>query len=97
MCYRENLWVVSGDNGLYYSNDGMTWSQSNITDGNVNSVTYGNGMWLACGYGIYCSADGITWTQYYVSLIPTRFVTKMAYGHLICGLLKAYQPACIIH
>ena len=57
------------DKGLYYSNDGKSWIQSNITNGNFHNVYNANGMWITCSYdnnggkGLYYSTDGKIWTQ----------------------------------
>ena len=46
------------------STGGMTWTQSNITSGDFNSVYYGNNIWVAgSGDGLWHSTDGKTWTQ----------------------------------
>ena len=52
--------------GLYYSTDGKTWTQSNVTSGHFKNIVYANGLWVAgCGIdkGLYYSTDGKTWTQ----------------------------------
>ena len=67
--YGNGLWVAcgSGDNGLWWSEDGKTWTQSNITSGDFyGGARYANGLWVICGCnnnGIYWSEDGKTWTQ----------------------------------
>ena len=59
--------ACSSDNkGLYYSNDGMTWTQSNMTNGYFDCIYYNDGMWVAGGHNseneiIYYSTDAITW------------------------------------
>lgn len=64
--FGKNIWVAAGydSTGLYYSLDGMTWTQSNITSITVGTVCYANGIWVACSYdnGIYYSLDGMVWT-----------------------------------
>ena len=57
--------IVTGGNGLYYSEDGKTWTQSNITSGAFNSVYYSNNVWVAGGrsVGLYYSEDGKNWVQ----------------------------------
>ena len=55
------LWVASSSgNGLYYSTDGESWTQSNITSGDFNLVYHANGLWIS---GRYYSTDGKNWTQ----------------------------------
>ncbi len=62
------LWVAGGY-GVGYSYDAITWNAS--SSGNsilqyVNSITYGNGKFLAMGFGTtyvaMYSTDGINWT-----------------------------------
>ena len=73
--YANGIWVTSTYSGstcrgIYYSTDGKTWTQSNIT-ANSQGVYYANGVWVANGnirstssiQGIYYSTDGKTWTQ----------------------------------
>ena len=46
--YANGIWVAgSGNRGLYYSQDGITWTQSNLTSGIFNTATYANGIWVA--------------------------------------------------
>ena len=70
--YNANgIWVAgSSGNGLYYSTDGKTWTQSNITSISIGSagynedLYYSNGIWVAgSNTGLYYSTDGKTWTQ----------------------------------
>lgn len=61
----NGLWVAGAiDNGLYYSQDGMTWTQSAMKTGSFTTVHYAEGMWIAgSANGTYYSEDGINWTQ----------------------------------
>lgn len=64
--YKGNgLWVAGAiDNGIYYSQDGMTWTQSAMKTGSFTSIYYENFMWIAGSTnGIYYSEDGMNWTQ----------------------------------
>jgi hypothetical protein len=48
------------------SADGITWTASTTAGAinvSINSVTYGNSMFVAVGGGIYTSSDGAAWTQ----------------------------------
>ena len=68
--YIDELWVAytkgtSGDNsGLWYSEDGINWSQSNINSGRVFGVSKSTNKWVAIHptTGIYYSEDGKTYT-----------------------------------
>lgn len=70
IAFFNNIFVslrghVSKD-GIYYSHDGKTWSQTNITSGSFYECVYFNEKFIASGYsenGIYYSEDGITWTK----------------------------------
>ena len=67
----KRIWVAGSDSnkGLYYSEDGKNWTQSNITTrGAFYTVYYDNGIWVASGRyndhnGLYYSEDGKTWTK----------------------------------
>lgn len=58
-------WVAGSiDNGIYYSTDGITWTQTNIKSGTFLSLHYANGLWVAGSTnGTFFSEDGITWSQ----------------------------------
>ena len=47
--YSNGIWVAGSfsGTGLYYSTDGKTWAQSNITSEDFYSVYYSNGIWVA--------------------------------------------------
>ena len=61
MAYADNLWVAASINnygsGLYYSEDGKNWEQSNITSGSFGAVAYADNLWVAGsnGNGLYYS------------------------------------------
>ncbi|MDR2304288.1 MAG: hypothetical protein LBE10_06845 [Treponema sp.] len=67
LSYAGNYWIAGGsdNNGLWYSVDGMSWTQSTITSGAFYSLSHANGKWVAgsSGNGLYYSTDnGATWT-----------------------------------
>jgi len=41
---NNDIWVACSNKGLYYSTDGKTWTQSNITDGYFYSVYGGKSI-----------------------------------------------------
>ena len=56
--YNANgIWVAGSTNGLYYSEDGITWTESNITSGYFECIYNANGIWVTGGdkYGLYYS------------------------------------------
>ena len=67
--YANGLWVACSDssNGLYWSEDGKTWTLSNISGVSFpGGARYANGLWVACcgdNYGLCWSEDGKTWTR----------------------------------
>ena len=68
VCYANGIWAAAGYNGIYYSTDGRTWVQSNITTGYYEAMNNANGIWVVSGAsssneGIYYSTDGKRWTQ----------------------------------
>lgn len=63
--HANGLWVASrsSSGGLYYSEDGINWTVSNITDQSAYSIKYANGLWVAsCSSNVYTSLDGKEWT-----------------------------------
>lgn len=71
--YANGIWVAGTyKKGLYYSEDGKTWNQSNLGDSyQIECLAHGNGVWIAgciindtiIYKGIWYSEDGKTWTQ----------------------------------
>ena len=70
--YVEGMWVAAGDTGavvtLAKSINGTEWTEfSNLGDiitSNCSTIAYGNGLWLAGGYGtnqMAYSSNAITW------------------------------------
>ena len=61
LCYDNQ------DSGIYYSSDGVTWTQTAQTTGQFKRIIYGNGKYVALpeneiGF-LYYSNDGINWTK----------------------------------
>ena len=84
--------VGSNNNGLYYSTDGKTWTQSNITSGRFDAIVYANDLWVVgsnSGYGLYYSTDGKTWTQ---SNVTSGHLKNIVYANGLwvagCGIDK---------
>ena len=62
--YANGLWVAAAYNGLWYSDDGINWTQSNITTYYLWYITYSGSRWFAGTYhGLYYSYDGKTWHE----------------------------------
>ena len=43
--YANNIWVCSSNQGIYYSLDGKTWTQSNVTI-NTTKVLFSQNLWV---------------------------------------------------
>ena len=64
-------WILGGwSTGIYYSNDGKSWSKSNITEGCYVTATRGSHYIIASNTGndtstkgILYSYDGSSWNQ----------------------------------
>lgn len=74
MAYGNGMFVgvdSSDSKTMYYSEDGITWSKSNLsTTYRVDIILYGNGKFICYEYNtgelscdIHYSEDGITWTD----------------------------------
>lgn len=79
--YADGLFIASGTGaqssaiGLFWSEDGVTWTKGNGTDVSgiqgFYCVSYANGIWVAgsrmnyeaVGQGLFWSEDGKNWTQ----------------------------------
>lgn len=69
--YGNGMWIAGSytNKGLYYSIDGKTWVQSNITTYNCHDAYYANGLWVAAlrspssSLGLWYSSDGKNWGQ----------------------------------
>lgn len=86
--YIDELWVAytkgtSGSNsGLWYSEDGINWSQSNINSGRVFGIAKSTNKWVVMHptTGIYYSEDGKTYTLSNLTGKETYGVIRYANG-----------------
>ena len=63
LIYENGLWIAASfDGGLVYSEDGRTWTRSNVTQ-KVRCVQYNGNIFVAAGSRVWYSADGKKWTQ----------------------------------
>ncbi len=89
---EDGLWVAGGgmNVGLYYSEDGKTWMQSNITTSTFfKAVHKANGLWVASAIsGLYYSEDGKIWMQSNITSDGTKAIVY-ANGLWVTGE-KAY-------
>jgi len=70
--YANSLYVAIGDNAMYSSTDGESWTDRTPSSPNDplgpgnESLAYGGGVWLITGYytddTLYYSTNGTTWT-----------------------------------
>jgi hypothetical protein len=78
--YENGMFVASGINGIYISNDGKAWKRT-LENANAYGLTYGNGLFVAVGYGgrIFTSKDARNWTPR--SSNTTYMLRSVAYGN----------------
>jgi len=57
--YLEGLFIICAYGLCYTSPDGINWTSISIS---AKNIAYGNGVFVASGYGVYTSPDAITWT-----------------------------------
>ena len=71
------LFVVVGRySTIYTSSDTITWTSRTSPSGNWNSVTYGDGIFVATGsFGSIISYDGINWKY------PVKEFSSITYGN----------------
>lgn len=98
--YVNNMWVASVSmNGLWYSIDGINWTQCNCNKNAItfNTIEYGNGIWAAgCFSGICYSTDGINWTEcnyFYNDIEIIKFANNMFIAHGDCESFIAEEGA----
>lgn len=65
---RQFLFIASDANAtVYRSGDGKTWenvaSLPGLATSDIASLTFGKGLFVACGDEIHVSADGVNWTK----------------------------------
>lgn len=60
--FANNLWVACSNNGIFWSEDGKSWTIA--IQNSVYCLLYANGIWVAGGSGsVYWSMDGKNWTE----------------------------------
>lgn len=80
-CYNRftQLYLIgsSSGNGIYYSKDGISWYQTELTAQTVNKFMVTNTNVVALtGTGLYYSHDGISWN---ITNLTNGIYTKMSY------------------
>lgn len=83
--YLNGIWIgLSGVGyGIYYSIDGKTWINSNVTKGRfyIDTVRYANGIWVCNDYGgARYSIDGKTWTASNITTNSSTY-NVLVYGN----------------
>ena len=65
-CFANGLWVAGSSEGLWWSEDGKSWTQGtgDNTTYTFNTVYYFGGLWVAgsSAHGLWWSTDGKSWT-----------------------------------
>jgi len=90
--YANSTWVACGQNHIYYSSDGLSWTKVFVASAVFHKVTYNDGVWVIVGTGnnIYRSTDdGVSWTQ--ATTVPAGVGTfhSIAYGGGVWAVGKA--------
>ena len=90
LCFGAGVFVLGSTatnyTGIYYSEDGLTWTQSNLTAVKGNAIVYAENLFVAStSAGIYYSEDGKTWLE--SNVVGTAFA-GVAYGD---GMWAAYS------
>ncbi len=90
----QNFVAIASNKNVYTSENGIDWEMKSKTDSYVNSLAYGNSMYVAAGWDgiIKTSVDGVTWvtrnsgTRYFIhDLIwaNSKFIAVTTDGILI--------------
>ena len=97
--YNDNKWIAYkdgyGEGKLVYSYDGENWVEVNILDifeFGIKCMTYGDGKWIAVGYGgamayypdkIAYSTDVENWTEINITIFERyeQYINCIAYGN----------------
>lgn len=81
--YGNGLYVECDNKGLRYSDDGITWTASDMKSRAYDCI-YANGLWVAAtAYGLYYSTDGKAWTQ--SNITATAYKVYYAEGLFVAG------------
>jgi hypothetical protein len=94
--HAQGLFVAVGGNGAtLYSTDGLDWHPGNLQGfaNSLSDVAYGNGVFVAVGYGRIVSSDGINWTV--SSPDSERPAFAVAYGNGMFLALGHFDVALI--
>lgn len=86
--------IPAAGSTIIYSNDGISWSQAamfpsvspGVRQTNVQSITYGNGIFVAASNSVYISVDGLAFNQVTIpsswpGSAPGAIGTPAAYGN----------------
>lgn len=71
---QQRRWVIGTDVGMFYSANGISWTQTLNGQPQVTDIIYAPRqlMWLAAGYNITYSTDGNNWTNINDRVFSTR-------------------------
>ena len=72
--YGNGRYVACTNLGVFYSSDGIAWSQS-VSPSSLNAVAFGNGKFIGVRNDeAWSSIDGVTWTQLTIPLVSGSYL-----------------------
>lgn len=87
LAYHDGLYVSTfkdREKSILYSEDGISWFSTDLTNAEVNVVKYANGLWVAAAgtggtgslsNGIFYSANGKNWNQSDLTTLGAKYLT----------------------
>lgn len=103
--YNGERWAIGGGQsnpalagGIRTSTDGATWGSSLATPSRVESVTYGNGIWVALCYSgeiLYSDDDWVTFSTSATTVSATGGCDQVVYNGFVFVLVdpNGFSPA----
>lgn len=87
LCYANGCFVAAYTNGTYYSEDGTTWTKSNLTFSASSIELYDTDglLFVTAGANNYYSFDGKTWNAFENNDITTIYGIHYANGLWVIG------------
>ena len=80
VAYGNGIWVAVGNNDIFTSSNGTSWTKRTTDIKGAYGAAYGNGIWIAVssnGQILRSSNNGVSWTQ----IINVGTLYGVAYGN----------------